>query len=68
MIAYIINGKITKGPNDAMKNKISPNVKKLLLSSITPDITNKIPINPKSIGKICENNTNPEFAILSLNF
>lgn len=57
-----------KGPKDAMKNKIRPKVKKLLLSSIIPDITNKIPINPKSIGKICENNTNPELAILSLDF
>ena len=27
---------------------------------------NKIPINPKNIGKICENIINPELAILSL--
>lgn len=67
LVYYIMIDKTKKGPIPAKKNKIIPNVVKVLFSSIIPEIINKSPINPKRIGKICENNTNPELAILSLN-
>ena len=50
----------------ANKNSAIPRYSNVLLSSIIPEIINKIPINPKNIGKICENRINPELAILPL--
>lgn len=55
------------GPSPAIKNKITPNTVNDFSSSIIPEIINKIPITAKIIGKICENNTNPELDILSRN-
>lgn len=54
------------GPIPAIMNNITPNMVYFFSSSIIPEITNKIPMNPKIIGKICENNTKPELDILSL--
>ena len=58
------------GDTQANTNKKIPKYNLFFCSSIIPLINNKIPKNPKTTGKICENIVDPVIAILNhyLNF